>query len=78
MNKCTLVAALTASALAMPATAQAQQAKSGLQGSFTADMYWGSTKIRETRKEDDDIPSFSRLLSTMCHTCQTFAYAIPS
>ncbi|GAM65916.1 ABC-type Fe3+-hydroxamate transport system [Vibrio ishigakensis] len=22
-------------------------------------MYWGSTKIRETRKEDDDIPSFS-------------------
>ncbi|GAM69802.1 ABC-type Fe3+-hydroxamate transport system [Vibrio sp. JCM 19236] len=59
MNKCTLVAALTASALAMPATAQAQQAKSGLQGSFTADMYWGSTKIRETRKEDDDIPSFS-------------------
>ncbi|WP_261816109.1 TIGR04219 family outer membrane beta-barrel protein [Vibrio gallicus] len=59
MNKCTLVTVVSVSALAMPISAQAQPEDYGLQGSVTADVFWGSTKIKETRKEDDTIPSFS-------------------
>ncbi|PMH17108.1 TIGR04219 family outer membrane beta-barrel protein [Vibrio breoganii] len=59
MNKCTLIAVVGASALASSWSAQAKVAEPGVHGKVTADMFWGSTKIRETRQEDDEIPVLS-------------------
>ncbi|OBT16369.1 hypothetical protein A9264_11135 [Vibrio sp. UCD-FRSSP16_10] len=59
MNRCTFVAVVGACALASSWAVQAKEAQPGIHGKVTADMFWGSTKIRETRQDDDELPVLS-------------------
>ncbi|CAM4039408.1 MULTISPECIES: TIGR04219 family outer membrane beta-barrel protein [Vibrio] len=59
MSKWTLIAAIGTAALGASWSVQAKVIEPGVHGKVTADMFWGSTKIRETRFADDELPVLS-------------------
>ncbi|CAM3109972.1 TIGR04219 family outer membrane beta-barrel protein [Vibrio rarus] len=59
MNRYTLIAVVGVGALTSSWSVQAKVLEPGIHAKVSADMFWGSSKIREIRLQDDELPVLS-------------------